>query len=98
MRNGLLRVLALGALLTLASSALAWAHAEVTPSEVPAGATEDISLEVVQEKEAPTTEVRMEIPEGFEVTGVAASGGWQGEAEGNAVVWSGRESPRRAWG
>ena len=93
MRNGLLRVLASGALLTLASSAPAWAHAEVTPSEVPAGATEDLSLEVLQEKEGPTTEVRMEIPEGFEVTGVAAPGGRQGAAEGNAVVWSGGEAP-----
>lgn len=98
MRSVVLRILALGALLTLASSAQAWAHAEITPEGVPAGTTEELTLEVLQEKDAPTTEVRMEVPEGFKVTDVPAFGGWQGEIVGGDVVWSGGEAPQSGMG
>jgi uncharacterized protein YcnI len=85
-------------LLTLFPPATAWAHAEITPEGVPAGATEELNLEVLQEKDVPTTEVRMEVPEGFEVTDVPASGGWQGEIDGDAVVWTGGEAPQEGMG
>lgn len=99
MRKAILRVLASAALMTLAASGPAWAHAEITPEGVPAGSTEELSLEVLQEKDAPTTEVWMEIPKGFEVTDVPASGGWQGELDGDdAVVWTGGEAPQEGMG
>lgn len=98
MRKRLLRVSALSALLTLALSAPAWAHAEITPAGVPPGETKELSLQVLQEKEAPTTEIRMEIPDGFEVTEAPPSDGWEAEVGEDAVVWSGGEVPMQGAG
>jgi uncharacterized protein YcnI len=86
------------ATLVLAVAGTALAHAEISPSEVPAGASEEFTLEALQEKGVPTTEVRMEVPEGFEVTGVPPSGGWKGEVGGGAVVWSGGKAPQEGMG
>ena len=58
-------------------------------AEVPAGATEEFVLEVVHEKDMPTTEVRMEVPEGFALSGVRSPFGWQGIVEDDAVIWYG---------
>jgi uncharacterized protein YcnI len=79
--------------LTLAFAGAAWAHVEVSPGEVPAGGTETLTVEVPTEKEVPTTEVRLELPEGFEATGAEAPAGWQSEVQGNALVWTGGEIP-----
>jgi uncharacterized protein YcnI len=75
--------------LSLALAGVAWAHAEISPGEVPAGASEEFTLSVAQELDVPTTEVRMEVPDGFEVTEVGAPSGWQGNLEDGSVVWSG---------
>jgi uncharacterized protein YcnI len=90
-----LRVVAFSAFLTLATAGAAWAHAQIRPAEVPAGATEEFTLEVVHEKDMPTTEVRMEVPEGFALSSVRSPSGWQGIVEDDdAVIWSGaRVSP-----
>lgn len=72
--------------LTLAFAGAAWAHVEVSPGRVPAGGTETLTVEMPTEKEVPTTEVRLELPEGFEATGVEAPAGWQSEVQGNALV------------
>lgn len=79
--------------LTLAFAGAAWAHVEVSPGQVPAGTTETFTVEVPTEKEVPTTEVRLELPEGFEATGAEAPSGWQSEVRGNALVWTGGEIP-----
>ena len=43
------------------------------------------------ELDNPTTEVRLEVPEGFEVTNVSSPSGWQGNLSGRSIVWSGGE-------
>jgi uncharacterized protein YcnI len=88
-----LRVVLTSAFLTFAMAGAALAHIEVSPGQVPAGATETFTIEVPTEKEIPTTEVRLELPDGFEATGAEAPSGWQGEVRGNALVWTGGEIP-----
>ena len=89
----LMLVLCACSALTLAFAGVALAHVEVSPSQVPAGATETFTVEVPTEKEVPTTEVRLELPEGFEATGTEPPPGWRGEVRGNALVWTGGEIP-----
>ena len=91
MLEALFKVALVGSLMTLAIPGVALAHAEISPAQTTAGATGEFTLEVLQEKDAPTTEVRMEVPEDFEVTGVSDPGGWRGEVKEGAVVWSGGE-------
>jgi uncharacterized protein YcnI len=90
MRTVPFRVVALSTFLTLGVAGVAWAHPQISPAEVPAGATEEFVLKVVHEKDVPTTEVRMEVPEGFALSSVRSPSGWQGIVkEDDAVVWSG---------
>lgn len=87
------RVALLGASLTLVLAGAAWAHVEVSPGRVPAGEAASFTVEVPTEKEVPTTEVRLELPAGFEATRADAPPGWQGEVRDGALVWSGGEIP-----
>src|ERR671916_2447866 len=87
-------VLAVGAMLTV--SAPAWAHVVVSPEEVRAGDYETLTVSVPTEKEIPTTEIRVEVPEGFLLSGVQPVPGWEYafEEDGGvitAVTWSGGE-------
>jgi uncharacterized protein YcnI len=96
MRTVPFRVVALSTFLTLGVAGVAWAHAQISPAEVPAGASEEFVMEVVHEKDMPTTEVRMEVAEGFALSSVRSPSGWQGVVEGDAVIWSGaRVSPNQ---
>ena len=70
MRKRLSKVLLLAACLSLATIGVARAHVVVSPEEVPAGEYEKMVVTVPTEKEIPTTEVRVEVPEGFVVSGV----------------------------
>ncbi|QIN81019.1 DUF1775 domain-containing protein (plasmid) [Rubrobacter marinus] len=79
----------IGAVLVLGVAGTAFAHVEVSPTEVPAGGSEEFTLEAAGEKEVPATEVRLEVPEGFRVTSVPETPGWQSGQEGNSIVWSG---------
>ena len=83
------QLLIVSTVLTLTVASEAWAHAELSPSQVPAGSSEEFTLEVRQEKDVPTTEVRLEVPEGFEVTNVPETPGWEASHEGSTVIWSG---------
>ena len=96
MRTGLLWVPLLGALLVLCSGGVAWAHVVVSPEEVPAGSYEKLTVTVPTEEEVPTTEVRVEVPDGFTVSGVRPVPSWEHEFEESggvitAVTWSGGE-------
>src|SRR4051794_29923749 len=96
MRIGWLRVLLLSACLVLTTAGVAWAHVVVTPEEAPAGSYEKFSVSVPTEEDIPTTGVRVEVPEGFTVTGVQPLPGWQYEFERDggvitAISWSGGE-------
>ena len=80
----------------LAVSAPAWAHVVVSPEEVTAGDYETLTVSVPTEKEIPTTEIRVEVPEGFLLSGVQPVPGWEHtfEEDGGvvrAVTFSGGE-------
>lgn len=87
------KIAALGTILTFAFARVALAHVEISPDTVPGGQTKTYAVEVPSEKEVPTTGVELAIPEGFEVTGVKAPEGWQGEVRGDAMAWTGGEIP-----
>jgi uncharacterized protein YcnI len=91
MRTAWLRIMALSTFLTLAAAGAAWAHVEISPQEVPAGTSQEFVAELPAELDVPTTEVRLEVPEGFEVTNVSSPSGWQGNLSGRSIVWSGGE-------
>ena len=80
----------------LAMSAPAWAHVVVSPEEVTAGDYETLTVSVPTEKEMPTTKIRVEVPEGFLLSGVQPVPGWEHtfEEDGGvvtAVTFSGGE-------
>jgi uncharacterized protein YcnI len=80
----------------LAVSAPAWAHVVVSPEEVAAGDYATLTVSVPTEKEVPTTEIRVEVPEGFLLSGVQPVPGWEYafEEDGGvvtAITWSGGE-------
>ena len=84
------------AVLTLATPGLAWAHVTVSPEQVPAGDYETLTVSVPTEKKVPTTKIRVEVPEGFLLSGVQPVPGWEYafEEDGGvitAVTWSGGE-------
>ena len=87
---------ALGLCAMLALSAPVWAHVTVSPEEVTAGDYETFTVSVPTEKEVPTTEIRVEVPEGFLLSGVQPVPGWEHafEEDGGvvtAVTFSGGE-------
>jgi uncharacterized protein YcnI len=68
-------VVGVGAMLVLANPAAA--HVVVSPEEVTAGGYETLTVSVPTEKEVPTTEIRVEVPEGFLLSGVQPVPGWE---------------------
>jgi len=75
---------------------VAWAHVTVSPKEVPADNYQVLTVRAPTEKDIPTTEIRVEVPEGFTVTGVRPVPGWQSDFEEDAdviraITWSGGE-------
>lgn len=87
-------VVGVGAMLALAAPAQA--HVTVSPDEVTAGDYETLTVSVPTEKEVPTTEVRVEVPEGFLLSGVQPVPGWEHAFEEDrgvvtAVTFSGGE-------
>ena len=96
MRTAWFRVAVMSAFLTLAVASVASAHVRVLPEEVPADSFEVFTVRVPTEKDVPTTEVRVEVPEGFEISRVEPVPGWNydlEEAAGlvGAITWSGGE-------
>ena len=87
-------VVGVGAMLALAAPA--GAHVVVSPEEVTAGDYETLTVSVPTEKEIPTTEIRVEVPEGFLLSGVQPVPGWEHAFEEDrgvvtAVTFSGGE-------
>jgi uncharacterized protein YcnI len=68
-------VLGVGAM--VAVSAPAWAHVVVSPEVVTASDYATLTVSVPTEKERPTTKVRVEVPEGFLLSGVQPVPGWE---------------------
>jgi LPXTG-motif cell wall-anchored protein len=96
----LVGAVALSTCTMLTVSAPAWAHVVVSPEEVTAGDYATLTVSVPTEKEVPTTEIRVEVPEGFLLSGVQPVPGWEQafEEDGGvvtAVTWSdGEIGPR----
>jgi uncharacterized protein YcnI len=96
MRTALLGLVVLTTLLTITMTGVAYAHVRVSPEEVPADSYEKLTVSVPTEREVPTTQIRVEVPEGFEVLGVRPEPGWDYDFEEDAgtitaVTWSGGE-------
>jgi uncharacterized protein YcnI len=91
-----LQALLLAACLLLATTGVAGAHVRVLPEEVPADNFEVFTVRVPTEKDIPTTGVRVEVPEGFDISRVQPMSGWDYELEEEAgavraITWSGGE-------
>src|SRR5918997_5118551 len=87
-------VLGVGAMLAVSDPACA--HVLVSPEKVTAGDFETLSVSVPTEKEIPTTEIRVDVPEGFLLSGVQPVPGWEHAFEEDrgvvtAVTFSGGE-------
>jgi uncharacterized protein YcnI len=83
-------------LIVLATIGVAWAHVVVSPQEVPADSYQVLTVRAPTEKDIPTTEIRVEIPEGFTAVGVRPVPDWTSEFEEDgglirAITWSGGE-------
>lgn len=96
MRTISLKIAAVSSLLTLAVAGTSWAHVTVAPEEVTAEDYETLTVTVPTEMEIPTTKVRVEVPDGFTVSGVQPVPGWDYEFEEDgglitSVTWSGGE-------
>jgi uncharacterized protein YcnI len=61
-------MISLVALFTFAFGSMASAHVTVQPNEVPAGSYQVFTLRVPSEKDAATTQVKVEVPAGVEVS------------------------------
>jgi uncharacterized protein YcnI len=88
--------MALSTYTMLAVSAPVWAHVVVSPEEVAAGDYATLTVSVPTEKEVPTTEIRVEVPEGFLLSVVQPVPGWEHAFEEDrgvvtAVTFSGGE-------
>src|SRR5918997_3884974 len=80
----------------LGMAGVAWAHVRVLPEEVAADSFEVFTVRGPTEKDIPTTEIRVEVPEGFTVSRVEPVSGWDYELEEEAgvvraITWSGGE-------
>lgn len=97
MRANWLRTSVVAGALLVGLQGIAAAHAVVYPKQVTAGSYEKFSLRVPNEKEIPTTKVKVEIPAGFTVSRVQPLPGWTytftKDASGNvtAIEWTGGE-------
>jgi uncharacterized protein YcnI len=89
MRPALFRIVLLSMFLTLAATGVASAHVAVSPEEVPAGSYEKLTVSVPTERDVPTTQVKLEAPEGWDYEFEEDAG------EIRAITWSGGEiAPR----
>ncbi len=97
MKKRLFVLLSFSICLTFIVAGAALAHVSVSPEEVSAGGSAAFTVSVPTELDVPTTEVRVEIPEGFDAVGVDEFPGWRVEEEEagrlSAISWSGGEIP-----
>jgi uncharacterized protein YcnI len=86
-------------LMLLTSVATGWAHIDIEPKATIPSRWETFILNVPTETAAPTVEVQLSIPEGFEVEAVGHRTDWntalQRDARGfvRQIVWSGGQLP-----
>lgn len=71
------KLVLLAACLVVVTPTVALAHVTVSPEGVAPGDFATLTVKVPTEKEIPTTEVRVEVPEGFTLGGVQPVPGWE---------------------
>jgi uncharacterized protein YcnI len=96
MRIRWLWMLLLTAFLVVVTGGVAWAHVTVFPKEVPADSYQVLVVRAPTEKDIPTTGIRVEVPEGFTISGVRPVPGWESDFEEDAgvirtITWLGGE-------
>jgi uncharacterized protein YcnI len=84
-RASLLVAAALGLLLAPEASA----HAEITPSRVPANGVSTFVLSVAGEEASPTVRIAVQLPAGMEEVEPANARGWQANRAGRVITWTG---------
>lgn len=77
-------IIMLAAILTLAFGGAASAHVTVQPKQVPANSYQVFTLRVPTEKEAATTAIKVEIPDGVDVSRFEPKPDWTYELDKNA--------------
>jgi uncharacterized protein YcnI len=96
---GWLSIMGAAGLMVLMSGAAVWAHIDIEPQETIPSRWETFTVNVPTEAETPTTEVRLDIPEGFEVEAIGHRPDWnmaiRRDERGlvREVVWSGGQIP-----
>ena len=96
--QGLNRVL-LGAAMTLLSSALAFAHIRIAPTESTQGAREKYTMRVPNEKQVASIRIEGEFPSGVNIYDFEFKPGWKIELKKDdkgkivGAVWTGRMVP-----
>src|SRR5919109_5227169 len=88
-----------GAVILLIALSTAWAHVDIEPKETIPSRWEGFIINVPTETESPTVEVRLGIPDGFEVEAIGHRTDWdmalRRDVHGfiREVVWSGGQIP-----
>src|SRR5919198_2974809 len=96
---GWLSIMGAAGLMVLMCGAAVWAHIDIEPQETIPSRWETFTVNVPTEAETPTTEVRLDIPEGFEVEAIGHRPDWnmaiRRDERGlvREVVWSGGQIP-----
>lgn len=84
------RALIAAALATVAVPAAAQAHVEVSPGQVPAGATLVETFSVPNERDdAATTKLEIQLPDGVTAPVPSTVEGWRASVDGRVVTWEG---------
>jgi uncharacterized protein YcnI len=93
------RVIGFLGLMLVMGVSTAWAHIDIEPKETIPNRWETLVLNVPTETESPTIEVRLAIPEGFEVEAVGHRTDWDMAVRRDTrgfmreIVWSGGQIP-----
>jgi hypothetical protein len=75
----------------LALAAPAAAHVDASPTGIPAGGNETISLVAHNDRDVAMDELVLTVPAGFTITGALDAGDWDGSFEELVATWTGGE-------
>jgi len=77
------------AALALVAAPWASAHAEITPTKVPANSVSTFMLSVEGEEDSPTIKIAVQMPPGMANVKPATVRGWQANMGGRVITWTG---------
>jgi uncharacterized protein YcnI len=73
----------------LALAAPAAAHVDASPTGIPAGGNETISLDAHNDRDVAMDELVLTVPAGFTITDALDAGDWDGSFEERVATWTG---------